>query len=106
MGRPGKSQAGRRVEWQVAAEALTFQGKVPSHQGKVGAEQNPRIGALQAELTAENRLSLLAESWLIQDSFLENPHQKPALAFHQPPERQADKGCPSENTNPQDSALP
>jgi hypothetical protein len=31
IARPDKNQAGRRIEWQVAAEALTFQGKVPSH---------------------------------------------------------------------------
>ena len=74
MARPDKSQAGRRVEWQVAAEALTFEGKVPSHQGQVWAEQNPRIGALQAEIRSENLVNLLAESWLIQVSFLENPY--------------------------------
>ena len=102
MARPDKSQAGRRVEWQVAAEALTFQGEVPSYQGQVGAEQNPRIGALQAEIRPENLVNLLAESWLIQ----QNRHRRPAVAFHQPPEGEADKGCPSENTNPQDSALP
>jgi hypothetical protein len=105
MARPGKRQAGHHVEWQVAPEAPTFEGKVPGDEGQQGAEQNPRIDALQAEFPAEKRLNLLAESWLIQVSLLENPHQKSAVPFQQPPEDETDKGCPSENTNPQDSAL-
>ena len=104
MASPGESQAGRRVKWQVAAEALAFQGKVPSDQGQVGAEQNPWKGALQPKLSAEHRLNLLAESGQLQVSFLKNPQRSPAIAFHQPPEGEADKGCPSKNTNPQDSA--
>src|SRR5437870_3687241 len=96
MARPGNSEAGRRVDWQVAVQRLALQGKAPGHQGQERAEENPRPGALQAELTAENRLNLLAESWLIQFSFLENPHRRPPVAFHQPPEGEADKGCPSE----------
>src|SRR3954468_7888701 len=82
MARPDKSQARRRVEWQVAAEALTFQGEVPSYQGQVGAEQNPRIGALQAAIKVEHRVNLLAESWLIQVSFLKTPTESPPLPFN------------------------
>src|ERR1051326_5882858 len=105
MARPSESQAGRRVEWQVAAQALTFQGKVPCDQGQVGAEQNPWIGALQPKLSAEHRLNLLAESGQRQVSFVKTPQRSPAVGFRQPPEGEADKGCPSKNTNPQDAAL-
>jgi hypothetical protein len=61
---------------------------------------------LQPEFTAENGLNLVGEAWLIQVSFLENPHGQPAVAVPQPPEGEPDENCPCENAKPENSALP